>query len=79
MPKHEFDSIFSRLQSSGIPYGDRFNTVGAMTGPSDERGAQGIGKSIYFFDPDRHLLEIRYYPSAHQPIKTGKDGFQSKR
>jgi catechol 2,3-dioxygenase-like lactoylglutathione lyase family enzyme len=61
LPKAEFDAVFARIAGGGIPYGDRFNTVGSMSGPSNESGARGMGQSIYFFDPDRHLLEIRYY------------------
>jgi catechol 2,3-dioxygenase-like lactoylglutathione lyase family enzyme len=61
MSKAEFDEIFNRLQSAKIPYGDHFNTVGSMQGPGDEIGARGVGKTIYFFDPDRHLIEIRHY------------------
>ena len=34
-----------------------------------ETGARGPGKTIYFFDPSRHLLEIRCYAdmSARDP------------
>jgi len=61
MTKPEFDAIFQRLKDAGIPYGGQFDQVGKMTGPSDETGARGVGKSVYFFDPDKHLLEIRHY------------------
>jgi catechol 2,3-dioxygenase-like lactoylglutathione lyase family enzyme len=61
MSKAEFDSVFARLKSAGIAYGDRFDAVGNMQGPGDETGARGMGKSVYFFDPDKHLLEIRHY------------------
>ncbi|HEY3638867.1 MAG TPA: VOC family protein [Rhizomicrobium sp.] len=61
MTKPEFDAIFARLKMAGIDYGDRFDSVGNMKGPGDETGARGMGKTIYFFDPDRHLLEIRHY------------------
>jgi catechol 2,3-dioxygenase-like lactoylglutathione lyase family enzyme len=61
MSKTEFDSVFERLKSAGIAYGDRFDAVGNMQGPGDETGARGAGKTVYFFDPDKHLLEIRHY------------------
>jgi len=32
-----------------------------MRGPGEEPGARGIGKALYFFDPSRHLIEIRCY------------------
>jgi catechol 2,3-dioxygenase-like lactoylglutathione lyase family enzyme len=61
MTKSEFDAAFARIKSASIPYGDRYDRVGAMNAPSDELGARGMGKSLYFFDPDRHLIEIRHY------------------
>jgi catechol 2,3-dioxygenase-like lactoylglutathione lyase family enzyme len=64
MSKAEFDSLFARLKSAGIAYGDRFDQVGNMQGPGDETGARGMGKTVYFFDPDKHLLEIRHYDGA---------------
>ena len=57
----EFEATFRRLRELGIAYGDAFNTVGSSRGPGDETGARGMGKAIYFFDPNRHLLEIRHY------------------
>jgi catechol 2,3-dioxygenase-like lactoylglutathione lyase family enzyme len=61
MTKPEFDAAFARIKSAVVPYGDQFDQVGNMKGPGDERGARGLGKSLYFFDPDKHLIEIRYY------------------
>jgi catechol 2,3-dioxygenase-like lactoylglutathione lyase family enzyme len=61
MSKAEFDVVFQRLKDAGIPYGDQFDQVGNMKGPAPERGAQGLGNAVYFFDPDKHLLEIRHY------------------
>jgi catechol 2,3-dioxygenase-like lactoylglutathione lyase family enzyme len=66
MSKAEFDSLFARLELAGVAYGDRFDAVGNLQGPGDETGARGIGKTVYFLDPDRHLLEIRHYEEAAQ-------------
>ena len=40
---------------------DSFHAVGNNVGPGDETGARGMGKAVYFFDPDKHLVEIRHY------------------
>jgi catechol 2,3-dioxygenase-like lactoylglutathione lyase family enzyme len=60
----EFDAAFARIRAAGIPYGDRFDAVGNMQGPGDEPAARGPGKAVYFFDPDKHLLEIRHYAAG---------------
>jgi catechol 2,3-dioxygenase-like lactoylglutathione lyase family enzyme len=56
-----FEATFARLRDRGIPYGDAFNRVGTNLGPGHETGARGGGPTIYFFDPNRHLIEIRCY------------------
>jgi catechol 2,3-dioxygenase-like lactoylglutathione lyase family enzyme len=70
MSRAEFEAAFRRVVESGIEYGDKFDTVGCMRGPGDETaesirsaggGARGAGKAVYFFDPSRHLIEIRHY------------------
>lgn len=61
MAENEFDAAFDRLRVKGIAYGGSFSTVGCMQGPGEELGSQGMGKTIYFFDPDKHLIEIRHY------------------
>ena len=61
MSRAEFDATFERVRRAGIPYGDSFHDVGNMRGPGDEPGSRGPGKALYFFDPSRHLIEIRHY------------------
>jgi catechol 2,3-dioxygenase-like lactoylglutathione lyase family enzyme len=61
MTRAEFDDVFARIRESGIAYGDSFHAVGNQKGPGDEPGSRGAGKAVYFFDPDKHLIEIRHY------------------
>jgi catechol 2,3-dioxygenase-like lactoylglutathione lyase family enzyme len=63
MTRGEFETIFARLRERGIEYGDSYQAVGKQNGPGDETGARGLGKALYFHDPNKHLLEIRYYDS----------------
>jgi catechol 2,3-dioxygenase-like lactoylglutathione lyase family enzyme len=64
LTRAEFDVVFARLRDGGIPYGGSFHEVGARTGPGLENGARGPGPTVYFFDPNKHLLEIRHYEGA---------------
>jgi catechol 2,3-dioxygenase-like lactoylglutathione lyase family enzyme len=57
----EFDEAFARIKEAGIPYGDSYHDVGNMEGPGNEFGARGLAPSLYVFDPDQHLIEIRRY------------------
>jgi catechol 2,3-dioxygenase-like lactoylglutathione lyase family enzyme len=61
MSRVEFDEVFRRIIDAKIEYGDSFHAVGNMRGPGDEGGARGPGKALYFFDPSKHLIEIRHY------------------
>jgi catechol 2,3-dioxygenase-like lactoylglutathione lyase family enzyme len=61
MSKPEFNDAFERIKAAGIAYGDRFDSVGNMKGPGDEVASRGMGKAVYFFDPNEHLIEIRHY------------------
>src|SRR4051812_7826736 len=54
-----FDAAFARIRGEGIAYGDSFHTVGSNSGPGRELGARGMASTIYFLDPNKHLLEIR--------------------
>ena len=59
--RSEFADVFRRIRDSGVEYGDSFDSVGNMRGPGDAAGAKGPGKSVYLFDPSRHLIEITCY------------------
>ncbi|MFZ6843533.1 VOC family protein [Undibacterium sp. RuTC16W] len=59
--RDDFTSIFQRIQSAGIAYGPTFHAVGTNTGPGEESGARGRAPTLYFNDPNKHLLEIRTY------------------
>jgi catechol 2,3-dioxygenase-like lactoylglutathione lyase family enzyme len=61
MSPTEFDDTFGRIREAGIAFGDSFHDVGNMRGPGMEEGAQGPGKAVYIFDPNKHLIEIRHY------------------
>jgi catechol 2,3-dioxygenase-like lactoylglutathione lyase family enzyme len=61
MGGEEFRRAFARIRELGIPYGDAFNRVGTNAGPGRETGARGPGPTVYLFDPNRHLIEIRTY------------------
>ena len=64
LSRHDFDACFERVKQAGIEYGDAFDSVGNGKGPGTETGARGPAPTVYFFDPNRHLLEIRSYPEA---------------
>ena len=59
--RDEFDRIFERVRAAGIGWGPTFDSVGSNAGPGEERGARGPAPTVYFNDPNRHLLEIRTY------------------
>lgn len=50
--KDEWDALGSRLAANG---------VAIEVGPVPRWGARGTGTSIYFRDPERNLIEARYY------------------
>lgn len=66
--RSEFDRIFERLKSEGIGYGPTFNSVGSNAGPGEETGARGLAPTLYFNDPNLHLLEIRTYEAKPDSI-----------
>jgi catechol 2,3-dioxygenase-like lactoylglutathione lyase family enzyme len=60
----DFQNIFDRIKAAGIEYGPTFNSVGSNTGPGEEVGARGPAPTLYFNDPNKHLLEIRTYSTS---------------
>jgi hypothetical protein len=61
--KDEFEKIFQRVKTAEIEYGATFDSVGSNTGPGVVSGARGDAPTLYFNDPNRHLIEIRAYES----------------
>ena len=61
MEQEEFEAAFSRIRESGIVYGDDPLEKANMKGPGMSLGSQGMGKAVYFEDPDGHVLEIKTY------------------
>jgi len=59
--EQEFDEIFNRVKAAGIDFGPTFDSVGSNTGPGVEAGALGDAPTVYFYDPSKHLIEIRAY------------------
>lgn len=59
--KAEFDETFTRIKAAGIAFGPTFDSVGSNTEPGEEAGARGLAPTLYFNDPNQHLLEIRTY------------------
>ena len=61
MTASELDGAFRRIKEVGIEYGDAFDAVGNMRGPGVADGARGATRSLYIFDPSRHLIELASY------------------
>ena len=63
----EFTVIADRVQAAGIDWGPTFHTVGQGGPPGQESGARGMAPTLYFPDPNNHLVEIRTY----EPLPAG--------
>jgi hypothetical protein len=49
------------LSPFGPLYGHAFDAADDMRGPGTADGAGGATRSLYVFDPSKHLIEILYY------------------
>ncbi|MES2102516.1 MAG: VOC family protein [Pseudomonadota bacterium] len=55
-----FDAVHKRLIQHNIPFGgDTFQRDGRIA--ANPFGARGMADALYFYDPDRHNLELRVY------------------
>jgi catechol 2,3-dioxygenase-like lactoylglutathione lyase family enzyme len=61
MEPDEFEAAFAQVRQSRIPYGDGPYAMENMKGPGMTIGAKGLGKAVYFKDPNGHVLEIKTY------------------
>ncbi|MFN3230998.1 MAG: VOC family protein [Alphaproteobacteria bacterium] len=61
MDRERFNTVFARLKSAGVAYSDDPHDLGNMKGPGRSIGARGMADSVYFADPNGHILEIRTY------------------
>lgn len=59
--RDDFAKVFDRIKAAGIAYGPTFDSVGTNSGPGEESGARGLAPTLYFNDPNKHLIEIRTY------------------
>jgi catechol 2,3-dioxygenase-like lactoylglutathione lyase family enzyme len=63
LPRQDFDAVHARLRKYNIAYGNSpFDRSGAAPAPA--QGARGMAFALYFYDPDRHNLEIRCYEAT---------------
>ena len=53
--KEDFQRFTEHLKKNGVDI---------ENGPSQNWGAHGTGISIYFRDPEKRLIEVRYYDNA---------------
>ena len=61
MDRAQFDQSFQAIKDSGIAFGDGPRESDNMRGPGPSTGAKGDTQSVYFKDPNGHLLEIISY------------------
>jgi len=58
--RQTFDAVLDRLRERAIPYGgEPFELDGRVA--ANAYGARGMADAVFFYDPDRHNLELRVY------------------
>ncbi|MBS0452345.1 MAG: VOC family protein [Proteobacteria bacterium] len=57
-----FDAVRARLQAAGIPFGGTPFSRDGQT--AAQMGARGWAQALYFYDLDRHNIEIRTHDEA---------------
>jgi catechol 2,3-dioxygenase-like lactoylglutathione lyase family enzyme len=60
LSKRTWENLLKRLKTNGV-------TIDK--GPVPRWGAHGTGTSVYFRDPERNLIEARYYEANRDPEK----------
>lgn len=61
MDRTTFDATFQRIRAAGVPYGDGPTRLDNNRGPGRSSGVHGPTDSVYFRDPNGHILEILTY------------------
>ncbi len=61
MDRAEFEAAFARIREAGVPFGDRPSAPDNGRGPGRSGGTHGSTDSVYFVDPNGHILEILTY------------------
>ncbi|HXV72777.1 MAG TPA: VOC family protein [Acidimicrobiia bacterium] len=61
MDRATFEDTFERVRNGGIAYGDGPSRTENMKGPGTSSGVHGSTDSVYFKDPNGHILEILTY------------------
>lgn len=61
LDRDTFEATFERIRQAGIAYGDGPSHTANMKGPGPSSGVHGPSDSVYFKDPNGHILEILTY------------------
>jgi catechol 2,3-dioxygenase-like lactoylglutathione lyase family enzyme len=64
MDRATFEVTFERIRNAGIKYGDGPSHTENMKGPGPSTGVHGSSDSVYFKDPNGHILEILTYDQS---------------